>query len=65
MESESKDRDGRQAPEESGEEHPQERAAAELSERSADSVGRRYDATKETFHETHEDGGEEDEDSRG
>jgi hypothetical protein len=65
MESESKDRDDRRAPEEPEEEHPQERTASELSGRSADSVGRRYDATKETYQEVRGDGGDEDEDSRG
>jgi hypothetical protein len=57
---ESKDRDGQGAPEESGA-HPQEQAASELSGRSAESVERRYDATKESTHET----GGEDEDARG
>jgi hypothetical protein len=37
--------------------------AEELSDRAAESVGRRYDATQETFHETQ--GREDDEDSAG
>jgi hypothetical protein len=52
MESE-KDRDEQRAPEERGEEHPHVQAASELSDRAAESVDRRYDATKESFHETH------------
>jgi hypothetical protein len=60
---ESRDRDDQRAPEDSGR-HPQEQAASELSERSAESVGRRYDATKESVHEGHQESGDEDEDSR-
>ena len=50
--SESENTDG-QASEETGGRHPHEQAAAELSERAAESVGRRYDATKESVHEAH------------
>jgi hypothetical protein len=57
---ESRDRDDQPAPEESEGEHPQERAAEELSGRSAESVGRRYDATKESVHEGHHDTGHDD-----
>jgi hypothetical protein len=45
--------DDQRAPEESDGRHPQEQAAADLSKRAAESVGRRYDATKESVHETH------------
>jgi hypothetical protein len=51
MESESKGRSEEQAFDESEDQHPQVRAAAELSDRAAESVGRRYDGTKEAFHE--------------
>lgn len=50
MESE-KDRDDQQESEERGGEHPHVQAASELSDRAADNVGRRYDATKESVHE--------------
>lgn len=53
MESE-KDRDDRRTAAEQGGEHPQAQAAADLSHRAAESVGRRYDATKETVHEPDE-----------
>ncbi len=53
MESEPSDRDDDRSAEESGEEHPHVRAAAELSDRAAESVGRRYDGTKESTHEAH------------
>lgn len=52
MESEPKGRD-EQAAEEQEDEHPQVKSAAELSDRAAESVGRRYDATKESVHEAH------------
>lgn len=61
---ESKDRDDQPASEDSGA-HPQEQAASELSERSADSVGRRYDATQESVHEGHHETGDEDDEARG
>jgi hypothetical protein len=51
MESESKGRNDQQTSEESGDQHSQAQAAAELSDRAAESVGRRYDGTKETFQE--------------
>ena len=51
MESESKGRDDQQTSEEPGGRHPQDQTAAELSNRAAESVGRRYDGTKETFQE--------------
>ncbi|HEY0538206.1 MAG TPA: hypothetical protein VGD53_07545 [Actinoallomurus sp.] len=51
MESESKGRNDQQASEESGDQHPQGKTAAELSNRAAESVGRRYDGTKEAFQE--------------
>lgn len=63
MESESKGRDDQQTPE-SDDRHPQEQAAAELSERAAESVSRRYDATKESVHEAHGHEDDEEEDSR-
>lgn len=47
---ESKDRDDQGTAEGSGA-HRQERAASELSDRSAESVGRRYDATSESLDE--------------
>ncbi|MDN3358277.1 hypothetical protein [Actinomadura sp. DC4] len=53
MESEPKGRDDEQSPEEGGDEHPQSKTAAELSDRAAESVGRRYDGTKESVHEEH------------
>lgn len=49
----SDDRDDRPKPEESAEQHPHERAASELSDRAAESVGQRYDATKETAEQPH------------
>jgi hypothetical protein len=52
MESEPKGRD-EQAAEEQGDEHPHVKSAAELSDRAAESVGRRYDATKESVQEAH------------
>jgi hypothetical protein len=52
MESEPKDRD-EQAAQEHGDEHPHVKSAAELSDRAAESVGRRYDATKESVDEAH------------
>jgi hypothetical protein len=53
MESEPKGRDDEQAPEEHGDEQSHVQAAAELSNRAADSVGRRYDATQEGTEEAH------------
>jgi hypothetical protein len=53
MESEPKGRDDEQAAEERGDEHPNVQTAAELSNRAAESVGRRYDGTKESVHEAH------------
>jgi hypothetical protein len=50
-----------QAPEEQGNQHDHVRAASELSDRAAETVGRRYDGTKEIHHETQGD----DEDSAG
>lgn len=52
--------DDQRAAEETDDRHPQERAAADLSKRAAESVGRRYDGTKESVHEAH--GGPEGED---
>jgi hypothetical protein len=52
MESEPEGRD-EQASEEQEDEHPHVKSAAELSDRAAESVGRRYDATKESVHEDH------------
>jgi hypothetical protein len=51
MESESKDRDDERSAEERKDDHV--RSATELSNRAADSVGRRYDGTKEGVHEAH------------
>jgi hypothetical protein len=48
---ESEDRHEQPAPENEDERHPHERAAEDLSGRAAESVGRRYDATKESVHE--------------
>jgi|tagenome__1003787_1003787.scaffolds.fasta_scaffold19866175_2 hypothetical protein len=50
MESEPKGRD-EQASEEREDEHPHVTSAAELSDRAAESVGRRYDATNEGVEE--------------
>lgn len=66
MESASGERDDRQAPEEPGDgRHPHERAASDLSGRAAESVGRRYDATKESAHEGHSPAGGDEDDQEG
>lgn len=57
---ESRDRDDQGAPEESGA-RSQEQAASQLSGRSAESVGRRYDATGESVEEGHHEKDDEDE----
>jgi hypothetical protein len=54
MESESKNTDDQQAPEETEGRHPHEQAAADLSEQAAESIGRRYDSTKESVHGAHD-----------
>jgi hypothetical protein len=51
MESESKDRDDERTAQEREDDHI--RTAADLSNRAAESVGRRYDGTKESTHEAH------------
>lgn len=48
---ESEDRHEENTPE-NDERHPHERAAEDLSDRAAESVSRRYDATKESVHES-------------
>lgn len=53
-----------QAPEEQEKQHDHVRAASELSNRAAETVGRRYDGTKEAHHETRGDDAD-DEDSAG
>jgi hypothetical protein len=50
-ESESKDRDDERSAQEREDDHV--RTAADLSNRAAESVGRRYDGTKESVHEAH------------
>jgi hypothetical protein len=61
---ESEDRHEESTPDD-GEQHPHERAAAELSGRAAESVGRRYDATRETHQEANlAEGDEQDEEER-
>ena len=51
MESESKDRDDERTAQERKDDNV--RTAADLSDRAAESVGRRYDGTKESVHEAH------------
>lgn len=51
MESESKDRDDERSAQEREDDHV--RTATELSNRAAESVGRRYDGTQESVHEAH------------
>jgi hypothetical protein len=51
MESESKDRDDERSAQEREDDHV--RTATDLSNRAAESVGRRYDGTKESVHEAH------------
>jgi len=51
MESESKDRDDERTAEEREDDHV--RTATDLSNRAAESVGRRYDGTQESVHEAH------------
>jgi hypothetical protein len=58
---ESEGRNDEQEPEEHEGEHPHVRAASELSDRAADTVGRRYDATKESVHESRGDDQDDDE----
>ncbi|HZE32170.1 MAG TPA: hypothetical protein VE198_12115 [Actinoallomurus sp.] len=59
MESESKDRDDERTAQERKDDHV--RTATDLSDRAAESVGRRYDGTKESVHEAH--GQDQDDDS--
>ena len=59
MESESKDRDAERTAHEREDDHV--RTAADLSDRAAESVGRRYDGTQESVHEAH--GHDQDDDS--
>jgi hypothetical protein len=50
--SEDDEKTRRQAESGHGEDHPHVQAAADLSDRAAESVSRRYDGTKEAYHQT-------------